>query len=63
MAWNWEANGTLAGTFILDVELRVSRDGDSFAGTWTTDSYDPQGTLIPALHAEGVARGRRIAIH
>jgi hypothetical protein len=62
MAWNWEANGTFAGTFIMEAELRVSRDGRTFEGTWTADSYDPAGDVIPAMHAEGVTRGRRISV-
>jgi hypothetical protein len=62
MAWNWEANGAFAGTFVMEAELRLSRDGRTFAGSWTADSYDAQGALIPAMHTEGVARGRRISI-
>ena len=62
MAWNWEANGTFAGTFIMEIELRVSGDGRTFEGSWTADSYDPAGDVIPAMHAEGVTRGRRISV-
>lgn len=62
MAWNWEPSGAFAGTFVMDIELRIARDGRSYTGTWTADSFDPAGALIPAMHAEGVARARRISI-
>lgn len=62
MAWNWEASGAFAGTFLLEIELRIARDGRSYTGRWTADSFDPDGALIPAMHAEGVARARRISI-
>jgi hypothetical protein len=62
MAWNWEASGAFAGTFVMEIELRVSRDGRSYTGTWTADSFDLNGAIIPAMHAEGVARARRIRI-
>jgi hypothetical protein len=62
MAWNWEPSGAFAGTFVMEVTLRVARDGRSYAGTWTADSFDPAGALIPSLHAEGVARARRIVL-
>jgi hypothetical protein len=62
MTWNWDANGGFAGTFLMTVTLRLDRRGNSYTGTWVADSYDPDGELIPGLHAEGVARGTRIGI-
>jgi hypothetical protein len=63
MTWNWDANGGFAGTFLLDVTLRLDRRGNSYMGTWVADSYDPDGTIIPELHAEGIARGTRISLN
>jgi hypothetical protein len=63
MTWNWDANGGFAGTFLLTVTLRLDRRGNSYTGTWAADSYKPDGTLIPELHAEGVARGTRITLN
>jgi hypothetical protein len=46
----------------MTVTLRLDRRGTNYVGTWSADSYDPDGLLIPALHAEGTARGTRIRI-
>jgi hypothetical protein len=32
------------------------------SGTWSADSYDPDGQLIPDPRAEVTARGTRISI-
>ena len=60
MTWNWDGNGGFAGTFLMTVTIRLDRRGTSYLGTWSADSYDPGGQLIPELHAEGTARGTRI---
>lgn len=60
MAWNWTTEGAFAGTFELLVTLRLDRHGDSVAGTWVAESFDPDGNVIPGLHAEGVVRASRI---
>jgi hypothetical protein len=62
MTWNWDAKGGFAGTFLMTVTLRIDRRGNSYTGTWAADSYDTEGELIPALHAEGIARGTRIGL-
>jgi hypothetical protein len=62
MTWNWDVDGHFAGTFVMLVTLRVDRRGNSFAGTWSADSYDLSGTVIPELHAEGVVKGTRITV-
>jgi hypothetical protein len=62
MTWNWDANGGFAGTFLMTATLRLDRRGHSYTGTWSADSYDTEGDLIPALHAEGIAHGTRIGL-
>jgi len=60
MAWNWNPDGSFAGTFEMVVTPRIDRRGDNLAGTWAADSTDPSGNVIPELHAEGVVRSTRI---
>jgi len=62
MTFNWNTDGTVAGTFLLLVTATVSPDGRTYDGTFVSDSYDVQGTVIPALHAEGTVRGTRITV-
>jgi hypothetical protein len=62
VAWNWDAEGRLTGTFIMLASLRVDHRGKVFDGTWSADSYDLSNTVIPELHAEGVVRGTRILV-
>jgi hypothetical protein len=62
MTWNWDGNGGFAGTFLMTVTLRLDRRGASYTGSWSADSYNPDGELIPELHAEGTARGVRIGL-
>jgi hypothetical protein len=62
MTWNWTTDGGFAGTFLMTVTLRIDRRGTSYTGSWSADSYDPDGQLIPELHAEGTARGTRIGL-
>jgi hypothetical protein len=60
VTWNWNLDGSKAGTFVLLMTARVDRGGDSFSGTYVTDSYDVDGNVVPELHAEGVVHGIRI---
>jgi len=62
MTWNWNPDSTLAGTFLLLVTLTVGPDGSAYDGTFVSDSFDLQGTVIPAFHAEGTVRGTRITV-
>jgi len=62
LTWNWNADGTLAGTFQLEVTLRLNRHGDAYAGTYVSDSFDLAHNVIPELHAEGVVKGTRIKV-
>jgi hypothetical protein len=62
MAWNWNPDGTVAGTFLLLVTATLSKDGNVYEGSFLSDSYDTAGVVIPALHAEGTVRGTRIDV-
>jgi hypothetical protein len=62
MAWNWTEDGSFAGTFVMLVEVTVDPGSRTFRGTWTADSYDPDGTLIEDLHAEGIVEARRVTV-
>jgi hypothetical protein len=39
----------------------VSRDGNTFAGTWNQDNYDFSGNVLPGTHFEGTLTATRIA--
>ena len=60
VAWNWKPDGTWDGTFQLDVTFRLDRRGQFYTGTWVADSFNTDGTVIPELHFEGIARATRI---
>ena len=62
VGWNRNADGTVAGTFWLWMTATVDRNGRSFTGTFSTDSYDVSGSVVPALHASGTVKGRRITV-
>jgi hypothetical protein len=60
VTWNWNLDGSKAGTFVLLMTVTVGRGGDIFSGGYITDSYDLSGNIVPELHAEGVVQGVRI---
>lgn len=62
VAWNWDYDGHLAGTFELRMTVTLDSRGRTFSGQYVSDSYDLQGNAIPDLHAEGVVRGKRISV-
>lgn len=62
VAWNWTADGILAGTFELDVDVTIEPDGRTFAGSWSAKNFDREGHHLPDLDAAGIVRGARIAI-
>ena len=62
LAWNWDADGNLTGSFVILVTLRVDRRGRTFAGTRVADSYDLAGTRMPEAHFEGVVQATRITV-
>jgi len=58
--FNWNPDGTKAGTFTLTMSVAVDKGGKTYSGRYVSDSYDVDGNLIPELHGEGVVRGIRI---
>jgi hypothetical protein len=61
-AWNWDANGQLAGTFVMIVTLKLDRRGNGFSGTWAAENFDVDNTVIPELRAEGTVVSTRITV-
>jgi hypothetical protein len=62
VTWNFDANGNLTGTFLLLQTVTVSPNGNAFAGTYTSDSFDLSGKVIPSAHAEGIVSATRITV-
>jgi hypothetical protein len=42
-------------------QIIVSRDGNTFKGTWTQDNYDFSGNVLQGFHFDGTFTGTRIA--
>jgi len=40
----------------------LNASGNGYSGTYSADSFDLQGNVIPELHAEGRLRGLRLAV-
>ena len=63
VTWNWDPSGApLAGTFLLLMTVSVDPHGNTFSGTFVTDSFDTFGNVIPELHAEGTVSSVRITV-
>jgi len=63
VTWNWDASGmNLAGTFLLLETIKLGSDGNSYSGTFLSDSFDTSGNVIPSLHAEGTVVATRITV-
>ena len=62
VTWNWNPDGSLAGTFLLLTTVHLDRSGNSYSGTFESDSFDTANQVIPELHAEGTVTGRRITV-
>jgi hypothetical protein len=62
MAFNWNPDGTPAGTFLLLVTATVSADGKTYEGTFESDSFDVNGIVLPDWHAAGSVTGTRITV-
>ena len=62
VTWNFDVSGALTGTFELLQTVTVSNNGRTFIGTYTSDSRDLSGNIIPSLHAEGVLSATRITV-
>jgi hypothetical protein len=62
MTFNWNADGTPAGTFLLEMTVTTDRRGNVYSGTYVADSFDLAGKVIPELHVAGNVRGVRITV-
>jgi hypothetical protein len=72
VGWNWDfsvppapgtAPGTLAGIFVLDMKVTVSKDGQSYSGTFSTYSTTFPGlAFIPGSYVEGTVSASRITV-
>src|SRR5262245_16361598 len=62
LAFNWNPDGTVAGTFLLLLTATVNQDGRSYDGTFESDSFDVDGKVIPDFHAVGTVKGTRITV-
>lgn len=62
VTFNWDGNGKPAGTFVMLMTVRIDRSGNAYTGSYTADSFDLSGNVIPELHLEGRARGTRITV-
>ena len=61
-AFNYDPAGiNIVSVFIEPIHVTVSQDGNSFSGTFSWDSYDFQGKLLPGSVA-GTITGSRIAV-
>jgi hypothetical protein len=61
-AFNYDASNThVVSIFIERLKITISRDGNSYQGDFTWDSYDFQGNLLPGSVAGRIA-GTRIQV-
>ena len=62
-AFNYDASNThIVGIFIERLRVTISRDGKSYQGDFTWDSYDLQGNLLPDASVAGTITGTRIRV-
>jgi hypothetical protein len=62
MTWNWNPDGTKAGTFLLLMTVRLDRHGRAYSGRFVADSFDLDGHLIDSAHVEGTVEAKRITV-
>ena len=61
--FNWDpVTGKTVSIFVQKVEVTISRDGKSFTGKFTWDSYDFSGKPLADSHIEGTVAGERITV-
>jgi len=61
--FNFDAAGTtVVSIFIERLQVTLSQDGASYAGTFTWDSHDFKGNLLPASHVAGTVTAKRIKV-
>ena len=54
-AWTFDANGNPNGTMVLTHKDKISRDGNSFAGSFDLMFFDADGNLINELTGDPAA--------
>jgi len=62
VAWNFDATGTVTGTFLLIQTVTVAPNDTTFTGTFVSDSFDLSGNVIPSAHAEGILSATIITV-
>lgn len=62
VTWNWNPDGSPAGTFLLLTTVHLDVHGNTYTGTFVSDSFDTDNQVIPEFHAEGTVRGTRITV-
>lgn len=62
VTFNWDEHGKSTGTFQVLITVRLNASGNGYSGTYSADSFDLQGNVIPELHAEGRLRGLRLSV-
>lgn len=62
IGWNFNSDGTFAGTFLLVAGITLDAGGNTYTGTYTADSFDTAGKVIADLHAEGLLKGTRFEV-
>jgi hypothetical protein len=59
--FNFDAAGQAAVSVgIYRAQITLAADGNSFTGSFTWDSYDFSGKLIPAAHVAGTLAAKRV---
>ena len=58
--WNYDASGTLLGSFNERQKLTVSLDGKSYDGTWILKDYDTNGNQLDEL--TGTVHATRLTV-
>src|SRR6185369_17479967 len=62
LAWNWNPDGSKAGTFLLLMTVKLDRHGPAYSGKFVADSFDLDGQKIDAAHVEGTVEATRITV-
>jgi hypothetical protein len=57
---SWDANGTFIGPARIQEDVTLDHSGDTYAGTFTVDQYDPSGNLL--AHIAGQVTATRITV-
>ena len=62
-AFNYDATNTyVVGILIERLNVTISSDANSYAGTFTWDSFDLEGNLLPGTRVVGTITGTRIKV-